>query len=275
MVRYVPTNEEVRAKVTLLDYTRDPLHILYLAYKRAVSPEALADLKAAMDSGELSDAEIVRFLERQKAIGHTSPYYMVHFTFAIDGVSRSLAAQLERHHVGTSYEEMSLRYTRLPEEHPVVTPRSMHTHYLSENEDFLAESAYLAVRNHAFAVYNALVENGVPAEDARYALPLGLTTHIMWDVNFGALLHIADLRLCTQAQWEIRGLMKQVRKAVIEVEPVLGRMLAPKCMPWRGALCDESKKAWAGCPLGKVRPHKSLFESDETETAIQLAKVVE
>jgi thymidylate synthase (FAD) len=119
----------------------------------------------------------------------------------------------------------------------------------------------VATQSFAFEDYTLALENGIPAEDARYILPIGTVTNLMMKANFAALLHICDERLCTQAQWEIRKLFAKIKTLVEGVEPILGNMLGPKCMPQRAGLCNEAFKDWQECAVGKVRPHKILLES--------------
>lgn len=264
--------------VNLIDHTNDPLTLLYLAYKQAVSKRSLADVRRDIESGKISREKIRSFIEEQAAVGHTSPYYLIHFTFQIEGISRACANQLVRHHVGTAFEQQSLRYVQA-DGIPVVMPPDLDDE-TDSSAGGTATSFFVGV-DEAQKAYRAILADGVTTarpEDARYVLPLGTETALLMDANFGALLHMCDLRLCTQAQWEIRNLFKEVRKRVLEVEPVLGRMLAPKCMPWRGAVCDESVSAWSGCPLGcgtkdssgsftMIRPHKSQVSGGRVSNA--------
>jgi thymidylate synthase (FAD) len=89
-------------------------------------------------------------------------------------------------------------------------------------------------------------------------------------VNFAELLHIADLRLCTRAQWEIRQMVAKMRAVVMKKVPELGRYLQPKCGERRLGYCDEDMKAYEACPLSKVRPHKltviDVFKRHRAET---------
>jgi thymidylate synthase ThyX len=62
--------------------------------------------------------------------------------------------------------------------------------------------------------YSWLIEQGVPAEDARGLLPHAVTTRLHWVLDLRGLLHVAGLRLCTQAQFEWRLVMAQVVKAL-------------------------------------------------------------
>jgi len=56
-----------------------------------------------------SDEKAAAFIKKLMAMGHMSPTEHVSFTFAIDGVSRTLLAQITRHRIA-SYSVQSLRY---------------------------------------------------------------------------------------------------------------------------------------------------------------------
>ena len=78
--------------------------------------------------------------------------------------------------------------------------------------------------------YDVLQQEGVPNEDARYILPNACVTSMYISCNLRELIHIANERLCTRAQWEIRELVKQM---VALVDPELQFMLVPKCKSGR------------------------------------------
>ena len=48
-------------------------------------------------------------------------------------------------------------------------------------------------------------------------------------------------RLCSRAQWEIRELAQEMKKAVLEVFPQAADMLVPKCEAYSLHYCPESK----------------------------------
>ncbi len=65
----------------------------------------------ASDGGEGTDADrLFRHIVRS---GHSSTLEHISFTFAIEGVSRALLAQLTRHRVGFSFSVQSQRYVRM------------------------------------------------------------------------------------------------------------------------------------------------------------------
>jgi thymidylate synthase (FAD) len=50
-----------------------------------------------------------------------------------------------------------------------------------------------------------------------------------------------------------------LRSEVMKVAPELGRYLQPKCGEHRMGYCDETEQDWEECPIGRVRPHKSVL----------------
>ena len=125
-------------------------------------------------------------------------------------------------------------------------------------------------------VYRLALEKGIPAEDARFVLPNATPTNFQVMVNLAELLHIADLRLCWRAQWEIRHLVALMRREVAKAVPEIARYIQPKCGELRMGYCDEPVKDWERCPLGKVRPHKEqIFQLFREYRAGNLAPLSE
>ena len=58
-------------------------------------------------------------------------------------------------------------------------------------------------------------------------------------LNLRELIHLANLRLCTRAQKEIRILVKRMCEVLVKEEPWLKDYLVPKCE--RFGFCDEDK----------------------------------
>ena len=69
-----------------------------------------------------------------------------------------------------------------------------------------ASEAFDKAIQAAVDAYHALLEAGVPAEDARYLLPNAAESKIVITMNVRELLHFFSLRCCNRAQWEIRDM---------------------------------------------------------------------
>jgi len=244
-------------EVKLLDHSTDPVRSLYMAYRVAYSALTPNQILARIDDERITREQMMDFILKRLETGHASPLEQVWFEFGISGVSRAFSHQFVRHHMGISFEQQSQRYvTYKGGEFPYTVPASVKKAGLDADLD--AEFDRLAV------LYDKLVQAGVPAEDARFVLPNATNTNFKITVNFLEFLHIADLRLCTRAQWEFRKVVALMRREVLAKFPLLAQYLQPKCGEHRLGYCDESYEDWAKCPIGKKRPHKTaLFQGYE------------
>jgi thymidylate synthase (FAD) len=202
--------------------------------------------------------QMLEFIEKRMETGHTSPLEQVWFEFGISGVSRAFSHQFVRHRMGISFEQQSQRYVTFKGgRFPYTVPESV------KKAGF--QGRLEAAFTDLAGLYDAMVQAGVPAEDARFVLPNATQTNFKVTVNFLELLHIADLRLCTRAQWEFRKVVAMMRGEVMRRFPELAVYVQPKCGERRWGYCDESYEDWLACPIGKKRPHKrdlfSLFDS--------------
>ena len=97
------------------------------------------------------------------------------------------------------------------------------------------KDGYFDLMDYIEEHYKELQARGVPNEDARYILPNACTTELYLSCNLRELIHIANERLCSKAQWEIRDLVKEM---VELVDPDLRFMLVPKCKSGR-IICNN------------------------------------
>ena len=102
--------------VQLIAYTPEPEKVVAAAAKLCYSDSHIAGLLDGLD-GE----KTARFLEMLSGLGHASPIEHASFTFGIEGVSRSLLAQITRHRIA-SFSVQSQRYVRLDDFRYVVPP---------------------------------------------------------------------------------------------------------------------------------------------------------
>ena len=241
-------------EVRLLGHSPDPLRSLYVAYRVAYSALTPLQIVDRIESERITTEQMQEFVSKRLETGHASPLEQVWFEFGIAGVTRAFSHQFVRHHIGISFEQQSQRYVTFKDgEFPYTVPETVKRAGLEE--DYRAEFDRIA------ALYDRMVQAGIPAEDARFALPNATNTNFKINVNFLELLHIADLRLCTRAQWEFRKVVALMRAEIMRTLPEFARYLQPKCGEHRLGYCDESYEDWAACPIGRKRPHKrDLFD---------------
>jgi thymidylate synthase (FAD) len=247
-----------RIEVKLLDCTKDPIRSLYVAFRTAYSSLTPMQIGRRINDERISRQQMLEFIEKRMETGHTSPLEQVWFEFGISGVSRAFSHQFVRHRMGISFEQQSQRYVTFKGgRFPYTVPESVKKAGFQRR----LEAAFTDLAG----LYDAMVQAGVPPEDARFVLPNATQTNFKVTVNFLELLHIADLRLCTRAQWEFRKVVGMMRGEVMRSFPELAVYVQPKCGERRWGYCDESYEDWLACPIGKKRPHKrdlfSLFDS--------------
>ena len=114
--------------------------------------------------------------------------------------------------------------------------------------DPAARETFDAACGAAFESYRALLDAGVPAEDARYLLPNAMETKIVVTMNVRELLHFFELRCCKRAQWEIRELALEMLRLAQESAPYLFVDAGAAC---RRGPCNEGKMT-CGDPYPKA-----------------------
>jgi thymidylate synthase (FAD) len=209
-------------KIELLTYTPEPELVVAAAARLCYSNASIAELL------EKSRTEREAFLRKITSLGHLSVLEHVSFTFGVEGISRACSHQLVRHRLA-SYSQQSQRYVSHRERFAAVTPTSIAEHgALNQRYQQLLEEI------HTF--YGAMLEAGIPAEDARFILPNAATTKILVTMNGRELLHFFALRCCRRAQWEIQLLAKEMLKLVRPLAPILFAKAGPGCV---AGVCPE------------------------------------
>ena len=229
----------------------DPMGRIWLAYRTCYSP--LTPQQLTIDRFPTAE-EKVAFIEKQMETEHTTPLEQATFQFLISDVSRTFSHQLVRHRVGVSFAQQSNRYVdpTVTGEFRYVEPRFPIS---DENKAIDRHNRFEEAMDIALDYYISLRDMGVPEEDARFVLPGAQCTNITMTINFAALLHLADVRLCTRAQWEFRKVVALMRKALMQEYPDMAKYLQPKCGARRQGYCDEPYNEYLKCSLRTVRPH--------------------
>ncbi len=221
--------------VRLLNHTPDPERAIAAAARLCYAPVGAAELTETM-----SDEAVRRVLKTIITSGHTSALEHASYTFAVDGVSRAMTHQLVRHRLA-SYNQQSQRYVTYAQTPAFVTPPSV-------ADDPTASEAFALATRAAFDAYRALVDAGIPAEDARYLLPNAMETKIVITMNIRELLHFFELRCCKRAQWEIRELAVAMLALAEPTAPYIFMDAGASC---RRGPCREGKMT-CGDPYPKA-----------------------
>ncbi|UZT28586.1 thymidylate synthase [Bacillus phage vB_BceS_LY5] len=166
---------------------------------------------------EGTGTEADRLIRMIKSSGHTSTLEHISFTFAIEGVTRALLAQLTRHRVGFSFSVQSQRYVKQSTDSKhggfeYVIPDKV--------KDKMHESDFVGFMEEIQEMYDYMIEQGIPQEDARAVLPNAATCNLVMTANLTALLGFYSKRAKgTGAQKEITELAEILKEKVVSVEP--------------------------------------------------------
>lgn len=255
-------------QVKLLAYTPEPEKTVACAAKLCY---AAADIDTVYEG--LTEEKTASFLEMLHSIGHESPIEHASFTFGIEGVSRSLLAQITRHRIA-SFSVQSQRYVKengfefvLPPEIAAV-PEAKEEFLRAMEEDqkhyerlteLLKErhvKAFLAAGETEKAAARKAEKKAI--EDARFVLPNACDTKMMLTMNARSLLNFFRLRCCNRAQWEIRALAEKMYQLVYAVAPTLFRHAGPPCVY---GPCTEGKMSCGQAEA--VRSHYLALQSAE------------
>lgn len=228
-------------RVKLIEHTPNPEKVIAAAAKLCYSAVGIDELEKKLD-----DESAKRFLNMLMSYGHESPIEHVSFTFAVEGVSRSLSHQLVRHRIA-SYSQQSQRYVRLKQFEYIVPPE------IEKDEE--ARKIFVNAMENSQKDYDKLTDilrekylkDGIEPiaaekkaiEDARYVFPNACETKVIFTMNARTLVNFFNHRCCNRAQWEIRNLADQMLKLVKEVAPILFKYCGPSCVN-------------GGCPEGKM-----------------------
>lgn len=183
------------------------------------SPDHPAELIAKIasicyDSDPKDPEKLVRHLYRN---GHHSVFEHIWYTFLIEGISRACSHQLVRHRMA-AITQRSQRYCE-EDGFEYVVPKSINHGNPFDRFCFSMEEANNGYKELS-KYYN------ISKEDARYVLPNACTTSLYFSCNLRELIHIANERLCSRAQWEIRWVVREMADLVSED---VRWMLVPKC----------------------------------------------
>ena len=226
--------------VRLIAHTPEPEKVVAAAAKLCYSDAHITDL---LDG--LTEEKTAKFLTMLSDLGHASPIEHASFTFGIEGVSRTLLAQITRHRIA-SFSVQSQRYVRLDDFHYVIPPEieaipeAKAQFIASMNDDakkYLELVHTLEDAHTAKFVAQGMDEKAARAkaskqanEDARFVLPNACETKMVMTMNCRSLQNFFNLRCCNRAQWEIRAVADEMLKLVLPLAPHIFAAAGPRCL---------------------------------------------
>lgn len=226
-------------KVTLISHTPSPEKTIAAAAKLCYSASGIDDLLCDLDEEKSSS-----FVEKLSDMGHESPIEHASFTFGVEGVSRSLLAQLTRHRIA-SFSVQSQRYVKNTDFKYITPPKIESNPKAAEIYKKSMEDAILSYNKIADILQKKHMDENLKSgmseraaarkaekdaiEDARFVLPNAAETKLVVTFNARSLINFFRLRCCTRAQWEIRSLADEMLRLCVSVAPTLFKSAGPSC----------------------------------------------
>lgn len=243
-------------KVELITYTPDADKLVAAAAKLCY---AKSDIDTLMD--KLTPDRVESFLKLLGDLGHESPIEHASFTFGIEGVSRTLLAQLTRHRIASFsvqsqryVEKTGFEYITPPEIAAIPEAKAIYDDMMVRDAEAYDALREILVKKHTetFILEGMSPDAAEKAagkkanEDARFVLPNSCDTRIIMTMNTRSLYNFFRLRCCNRAQWEIRELATEMLRLCRTVAPLLFAAAGPACFKGgcsEGAMsCGKAKE---------------------------------
>lgn len=196
--------------VTLIDFMGSDAAVLQAA---RISTGAKASKSPEEDRG------LLRYMMRAR---HTSPFEMCEIKLHVK-LPIFVARQWIRHRTA-NVNEMSARYTELPEEFYIPAIEQVQAQSTDNRQGRAGKINDATAQNfidymedecrNTFSSYRIDIEDGISRELARIPLPLSTYTEWFWKIDLHNLLHFLKLRTDAHAQWEIRQYADVIAKLV-------------------------------------------------------------
>lgn len=189
--------------VTMLSMSPDPLGVI-AAFARMYRGEPTYHLNQITDEDRRKCFEDVQQTHLQ------APLETVQMHFFIEGVTRSFTHQMVRQRTAVFAQE-SLRFAY---KENLAAEISLPPSIAALPKHHPTRQEWDKAIDQIEKTYKFLVNNGIPAEDARGLLPHATTTRIEIQTDLRNLVAHAGNRLCTQAQFEWRSVFLGIIEAI-------------------------------------------------------------
>jgi len=197
-------------KVTVITATPDPLGVI-AAVSRMYKGQPFYD---ASDLARITDDERREVWQDMSQTTLDTPLEFVKLHFLIEGVTRALTHQMVRQRTAV-YAQESLRFA-VKDDMVAACQMPPSLAMLPPQDGRVME--WQATMHNIGKSYHWLIENGIPAEDARSVLPHAVTTRLHYATDLRNLRREVAKRTCTQAQFEWRHLVTSMRRELGRID---------------------------------------------------------
>lgn len=216
-----------KAKVVLMNWTPDPIETMCWCHRvmKTAVPDSIDEI--ATQPGKWLGMGIDEYVD-EVLLKDGMPTFLeyVNLVFKLENVSRALQQQLTRHRIGFSYSIQSLRCVNLP------NFADEGDYYNPFNNDMDAHTNFEKGMKDIQENYRNALQMGMPTQDARGMLPMGIYSTITFSCSLRALIGMVNKRLCLKTQGEFRNVANLILK---EIE----NKMDPRILNWFGAPCES------------------------------------
>ncbi len=175
--------------------------------------------------------------------------------FEVHRASRALTHQLVRSR-RAGFHQQSQRATFFGDRPDVRWPESIVNPSGGRTEEALRVfNAWEAAQVASWNAYKIALDAGVSYQDARFILPEGTVNYITCEYTVREFIAVFAYRGCSMFMWEMVGVMREMRRVLLEAHPFLEPYVKISCE--KGPACVKCK--------GSGRLFMDGVPADETE----------
>ena len=209
-----PTNH-----IKVLDNNQGWIGLLdHMGNESTITNAARVSFSKMKDSFDQKDQKLLKYLIQNK---HLTPLEHVKFQFSVH-CPLFVRSQWMRHRAGSSYNEISRRYTEvdiefyIPQKFRIQSQNNKQASVVDSivQDNDRAKSLYHYGVNECYSIYEKLLSMGVCKQQARGILPQNMMTTFWWTIDLRNLLHFLELRDDEHAQVQIRQYAKAIKKLI-------------------------------------------------------------
>ena len=160
--------------------------------------------------------------------------------FEVIGASRALTHQLVRTRKA-GFHQQSQRATWYGDRPNVRWPQSVidaPKRFEQEDRSYV-QLLWERAQRAAWEAYQAACDAGISYQDARFILPEGTTNYITCEYTVREFINVFAYRGCSMFMWEMVGVMREMRRVLLEAHPILEPYVKISCE--KGPLCNLCK----------------------------------
>ena len=202
------------------------MHTATLVHITPDSEQLIAYMARVSNPANQSNPDATRLIKYLIKHKHWSPFEMVNMCVEIQ-TTRSIAAQILRHR-SFSFQEFSQRYAQVADRPSSLTVRRQDTtnrqNSIDDLDDFTKQDYQIKAKllyDHAYNLYQDMIDHGIAKECAREALPLSSPTRLYMNGTLRSWLHYTDLRSSNGTQLEHKLISDSVKELILNHTPLI------------------------------------------------------